>query len=203
MVHKQDITLAVIRDEDLVPSPDNPTVIPDHIFETLTPVFIIRNPVFSTPSNYKGFAETSTIRPGDEDWKAITAIKLQRRLFDYFKLREGRAPLVIDGDDVVWRTKEVGKGLCQALDIDFEGLTESWEAVPENERSDDPVIKYFLQTIDDSTGIERSTVSPPDADVEKAHSKWVEAYGEDVAKELMITAKANMPHYDYLRQFKI
>ncbi|KAI5361102.1 hypothetical protein Slin15195_G122140 [Septoria linicola] len=141
---------------------------------------MIRNPVFAVPSNYKGFSQTLTIRPGDEDWDLITGMQIQRYLFDFFRKRDGRAPLVIDGDDVVWRTAEVG--------------SKEWEAVPEGQRSSDALLGHFLQDINDSTGIVRSTDAPRDAGLDSLYLAWVASFGEQVATLLRVKVEENMPH---------
>lgn len=203
-VHKQEITFASIRNEPVdIPVSSNPTVIPDHIFATLTPLFIIRKPVFSVPSNYIAAVDTTAIRPGGEDWKLMNAVPLQRQLFDHFCKRDGHPPFVVDGDDVIWRNEEVRDKLAQFLDIDPQGFSQTWQPVPEDERSEDTMLRYFLQTIDDSTGIERNSEEPPDPDLNKAYTKWSAKYGQEVADQLRGTVEGNMPHYEHMARFKI
>lgn len=205
MVYKQDITLALIRNQNVdIPVSSNPTVIPNHIFDSLVPVFVIRNPIHAVPSNYIGFKETSKLRPGGEDWKLITGVPLQRRLFDHFRERNnGKYPLVVDGDDVVWRTAELRDNLCQALDLDSSGISSSWDVTPQDKRHEHSLIRYFLQTIDDSTGIEYPSGERPEANLDKAYEKWVGEYEQEVADLLRSTAEENMPHYEYMAQFKL
>ena len=201
MIQKQDVDLAIIRKHSTLPSYSNPTVIPDAVFDTLTPIFIIRHPVFSVPSNYSSLLETSAIRPGDEDWDLITGIGIQRHLFDFFRRRDSQPPLVIDGDDTVWKTPEIGKKVCEALRIGTSGISDQWQAVPEDQRSKDPLLRHFLQVSDNSTGIVRTTDAPPDNNLERECEKWIESYGSDVAKLLKQRVEENMPHYDYMKQF--
>lgn len=203
MVYKQEVSLAIIRDQVPTPVPSNPTVIPDHILGSVTPVFIIRNPAFAVPSNYTALERASHFRPGDEGWKLATGMQLQRRLFDFFNDRDGRPPLVVDGDDVIWRTESVRDGLCHALELDPQGLSETWEPVPEHQRPKEPLLRHFLHAIDGSTGIEHPSQTPPDPDLVKAHNKWIENYGREVADQLKLTVEANMPHYEYMREFKV
>nr|POF00399.1 hypothetical protein CFP56_75680 [Quercus suber] len=204
MVLKQDVTLSIIRGswDGQIPR-SNPTVIPDQIFATLRPIFIIRNPVFSVPSSYISFSETSQIRTGDEDWTTIIDLRLPRMIFDYFKANSGATPIVIDGDDIVWRTSEVGKKLCQELKLEYGGLSDVWEPVPEDQRSPWSVIRHFLQTIDASTGIERPSQNRPNDDIEIARSRWAERFGAEVAEALVKDVERNRPHYEYLKQFRI
>lgn len=207
MVLKQDVLFALLRGEiATIPAwITNPTVIPDHIFNIVTPIFVVRNPVFAAPSNYIMFSQTSNLRPdGGEDWRAVTGVPLQRQLFDHFRQRNnGKPPLVIDGDDVVWRTNELRDNLSQALGLDAKGFSSTWEPVPAGKRNEHPVLRAFLQTIDDSTGIERSGEKRPDATPQKAYEKWVGEYGQELADQLRLTVETNMPHYEYMSQFKM
>lgn len=183
----------------------NPTVIPDHIFNKLVPVFVIRNPVFSVPSLHQGYHHGPgfSTRFGGEIWNMGSGTALQRRLFDYFVDRDGKPPLVVDGDDTVWRTAELQYKLPEALNIEPGGLSDQWEAVPLEKRHGLEVVRRFLQTIDESTGIEHPSKNPPDPNLDKAYMKWVDQCGEDHAKELKSAVELNMPHYEYMAQFKI
>lgn len=193
----------MLRDQSLQLSPSsNPTVIPDDIFNSLTPVFVIRNPIYAVPSNYLTFRQTSQVRPGGEDWQLANGIMFQRRLFDHFR-SIGRPPVVVDGDDVIWRTDELRDNLCRALGLDPNGISSSWEAVPQDKRSKHDIIRYFLQTIDDSTGIMYPSEQRPIPDLDQAYKKWVSQYGQEVADQLQINVKENVPHYEYMAQFKI
>lgn len=205
MVCKQEIPLALVRNQSVtIPPSSNPTVIPDEIFANLTPIFVIRNPVFAIPSNYGLFIQVSQLRPGGEDWKLATGVPIQRHLFDHFRERNGgRPPLVVDGDDVIWRTDELRNNLARALSLDPEGFSSVWEATPQEKRQESPILRSFLQTIDDSTGIERPSEHRPDADIGRAYAKWVDGYGQEAADQLRATVEVNMPHYEYMAQFKI
>lgn len=157
MVQKQDVDLAIIRKQTIIPSYSNPTMVPDEVVNTLTPTFIIRRPVFSVPRNYSSLLKTSEIRPGIEDWSLITSTQTQRHAFDFFRNRYSCPPWFVDGDDVVWNTAEIGQKVCEAVRIDPSRISDKWEAVPEAKGSKVPLIKHFLQVSDDSTGVVRTT----------------------------------------------
>ena len=204
MAIQQDIAISHIRKQkvDLEPGV-NPTYIPDHIMETLRPIFVIRHPVFRIPSCYISFARDTAVRPGDEDFEIICDLSSQRYVFDYFKNRTGKAPIVVDGDDVVWRTEELAQALGKALNLDPAGFSDTWDVVPEEKRSEWPIIRMFLTTIDGSTGVERGSEGRPVADLVAARKKWAELYGEEVAKALEKTVRESMPTYEYMKQFAI
>lgn len=202
MLLQKPLALALIRNQTPLPSYSNPTFIPDKIFSTLIPIFIIRHPAFAVPSNYESFIATSKIRPGDEDFQLPTKLATQRFLFDFFKQRDGKAPLVVDGDDVVFRTKEIGSAVCEALSIDPSGLRETWEPKPESERPKDPLVRHFLQVSDDSTGILRPENGERKG-VEETMEGWEGKYGREVAGQLRGVVEGNMEAYEYMKGFAV
>ena len=200
IVMKQEITLASIFDASNIPfHASNPTDIADELFATLIPVFIIRHPVFSIISNYEAFG--GAIEPGSPQWRCLTETSLQRRLFDLFSQKLGHPPVVVDGDDVIWRSAEVGKRLCQGIGIGGT-LSETWEPRPLEDRHYLEAIRQLLATSDDSTGIIRQPMRSI-ADIEKSEALWLESFGGKVAGELSATLERSLPHYTYMAQFKI
>ena len=99
-------------------------------------------------------------RPGDEDFSLITSNKSLRLLFDYFKA-QGRQPLVVDAEDILWRTHGMAKNLCTALGggggiIDPTGLSDTWQPTPKEQVERMNPADYMLtKNIRDSSGIER------------------------------------------------
>jgi hypothetical protein len=175
------------------------------VFATLTPIFVIRNPIFSVQSNHAANLNGKTgITPGEShDWQLMTGTWFQRLLFDFFLQRNGKPPTVVDGDDTIWRTKEISEELCARLGIDVKGLKTEWELKAESERPNDPMLRKFLEASDDSRGIEGRDTERPLADLEKASHRWKEKYGEHTAEELKETVEKNREHYEYMKQYKI
>jgi hypothetical protein len=68
---------------------------------------------------------------------------------------QGRPPVVVDGEDVVWRTKEMTTNVCKAIGIHPRGVKETWETTPLEDRHPNPIIQHLLSTIYNSTGVER------------------------------------------------
>lgn len=128
-------------------------------------------------------------------------MRIQRYLFDFFKGRDGRVPRVFDGDDVVWQPTKVARAVGSALGISPEGFCETWEPKPDDQRSRDGLIKHFLQTIDDSTGIERLVDLPRPPTLDQSHATWSQAYGQIIADQLKATVEDSIPHYNYMRKF--
>ncbi|KAK4507725.1 hypothetical protein PRZ48_001460 [Zasmidium cellare] len=203
MIVKQDIVFSLVRGPSPVTMPANPTVIPESIFQSILPVFVIRSPLHVIPSIYASSIATMALSPSDEDWKILTGIVTQRLLFDHFRTALNRTPVVIDGDDLVWRTEEVRRGLSKALSIDPAGLSDTWEPLPKELQHPNPLIQAFTSTINTSTGIERSESGPPpELPLDVVVSQWADLYGADIARGLKVQVEENMPHYLHLRGFK-
>ena len=165
-VIKQDLMLSLVRGQscNLAELPTNPTVIPDNLFNTLRPVILIRNPLRQVQSNLEGsFDANPQMRPGDEDFTNTSSLALSRYLFEDFR-KKGMDPVVVDGDDVVWRTEDMKVKLCYALGLNPGLVCDKWEPVPLEDRPTIPMMVSYLQTIHDSTGIER-----PDSKVSSHH----------------------------------
>jgi hypothetical protein len=78
-------------------------------------------------------------------------------------------------------------------------MSESWEAMPEEQRPKNAVMRAFMSTIHNSTGIERPEKDNKDLGV--AYPMWVEKWGEEVAGVLQGLVEENLGHYEYLKGF--
>jgi hypothetical protein len=136
MVLKHDVLFPVMREEkkDLLNALKNPTVIPDDLFETIRPIIIIRHPALVSDSFMKVQRGGLPATVWDQEHLAlVTTFKLGRFLFDFFSAR-GRSPVVVDGEDILWRTDEVGEKVCDLIGIDAATLKEEWSPFAEHER---------------------------------------------------------------------
>lgn len=98
----------------------------------------------------------SQCRPGDEDFEIITSNRQSRWVFEYFRhARNGQIPIVVDGEDVLWRTQDLGDNLCAALKLPSGDLKNSWDPMPEESKHPNWFIRAMTTTMTDSTGIER------------------------------------------------
>lgn len=202
---KLELVLGLIRDEIQTPEQlgRNPTHLPDEIFDTLRPIILIRHPSLSIKSIYRSALELTKQRPGDEDFDLICLNKPLRILFDYFRA-QGRQPVVVDAEDMLWRTDDMTKTLCDSLgSVDPESLSDKWEPTSQAEMHKmNPLVVMLTKNILESSGIERPSEKPVDPSIEITFQGWRSQYGEDVALYLKQLAEENMPHYEYLRQFK-
>ncbi|KAK1225434.1 hypothetical protein PQX77_011625 [Marasmius sp. AFHP31] len=144
--------------EALLPLPiPNPTFIPDRLFITLRPVFIIRHPARTIASFSRaatGFGATIF----DEDSMMETQYKWLRMVYDCYKaLYESQgsndvAPVVIDGDKLINDTESQMSKLCSILGIDSSKIQYSWDAA---DKFDSKLAEKFIGTIGRSTGVIR------------------------------------------------
>lgn len=153
---KEEHLFAMHRDRSLkLTQVSNPTHIPDQIFNTLSPIILIRNPILQVNSTYRSCVELGMkLRETDEDFEIITSLHFSRCLFDMFTA-QGRKPIVVDGEDVVYRTDSLIQGICERLGMDPEKFSDKWDPTPEEQMPEHPMIRMFTLTIHASAGIER------------------------------------------------
>ena len=154
---RQEIVLALFQGEEYTSADlgHNPTYLPDWLWDTCTPVMVIRHPALSVASFWQKISQTSHLAPGDQDFTFTTSLHYCRLLFDLLK-SQGRTPIMVDGEDVVLRTEELTVNICNALGIDPTGAKEQWEPTPEDQLHPNPIVREFTKTIHESTGVIRS-----------------------------------------------
>lgn len=181
----------------------NPTWIPDNLFQELRPVILIRHPCLAINSNYRDSLKFTQMRTGDEDFDMMSGNAGLRAFFDFFK-SQGRDPIVVDPEDLLWRIDDLQKNLGKALNLDPNGLSDTWEPLSENELSKlYPLVAALTRNILESSGIERPEMKPEEPTLEKSMVRWRELYGEEVAEKLGSLVEQNLPHYEYLSRFKV
>lgn len=137
----------------------NPTHLPDAVFDSLQPVVLIRHPALAVRSIYRDALKLTKQRPGDEDFDLICLNRPLRVLFDYFA-EQGRRPVVVDAEDILWRTKGMMENVCAALGrIDPGGVSDRWEPASKEEvERMNPLLVMLTKNILESSGIERPSV---------------------------------------------
>lgn len=141
----------------------NPTVLLDSVFDSFTPIILIRHPALAVDSIYRGALTFTQQWPGDEDFSLITSTRKARLLFDYYRSL-GQTPIVVNGEDLLWRTKEMSSALCERLGIDAVGLSDTWSpASQEDIDKMNPLMYMLTKDIQESSGIQR-----PQSEVSRA-----------------------------------
>ncbi|KAL0065910.1 hypothetical protein AAF712_007036 [Marasmius tenuissimus] len=174
----------------------NPTFIPDRLFVTLRPVFIIRHPAkaiasFSRAST--GFGATIF----DEDSMMETQYKWLRMVYDCYKALyesqglNGVVPVVIDGDKLVNDTENQMNKLCSILGIDPSKIRYTWDAV---DKFDSKLAEKFIGTIGRSTGVIRQKDYRTPV-LEEEAEKWAGEWDERTAEKMKYFAEKTMEDY--------
>jgi hypothetical protein len=142
------------------------------LIETALHTFLIRTPRRTIPSLY-------AMKPAYERFEL--GFEAQRALFDRIAQATGRAPLVIDGDDLLREPDKVVRRYCRAVDLPFHPNQLNW---PAGVRSDWIGREAWHARAITTTGFSEASVHPhvvPDR---------VE---DDIADSL--------PHYRYMQTF--
>ncbi|KAJ3994170.1 hypothetical protein F5050DRAFT_1776401 [Lentinula boryana] len=223
--HKLDIVATSNSDSGDSDLPTNPTFVPDRFMNTLTPIFIIRNPMRMIPSWYKNTSENFGATTKDSEWPFTATFHWCRILYDYyddyFKAhpRSGYStlPLVVDGDDLVLHTEDIMIQLCDLIHLDSTAVKYTWEsgdpynswpaaAAPDDLKT--PAVKKVVDAF--GGNVARSTGVVRDAEkyakplvLEEERKKWEETWGKDVADDLVESVKKAMVDYDYMMQKRI
>ncbi|KIK65767.1 hypothetical protein GYMLUDRAFT_158851 [Collybiopsis luxurians FD-317 M1] len=203
----------------------NPTFVPDRFMNTLTPIFIIRNPARMIPSWYKNISEHFGGTTKDSEWHFTASFHWCRIVHDYydeyFKAhpRPGysNVPLVVDGDDLILYTTDIMEQVCELIHLDSSAVKYTWEtsdpysswpaaAAPEDMKSPAVrnVIEAFGGNIARSTGVVRDPKKyEKPLILEEEAKKWEEMWDKDVANDLLEAARKAMVDYDYMMERRI
>lgn len=177
--HKYDIGITSTS-EGSISIPKNPSFVPDRFMNSLTPIFIIRNPMRMIPSWYKNVSENFGATTRDSEWPFTASYHWCRILYDYYEEyfkanpREGFPvlPLVVDGEELVLHTEDLMTQLCDLIHLDSSAVKYTWEtgdpysswpaaAAPEDLKT--PAVKKVIEAF--GGNIARSTGVVRDAEV--------------------------------------
>ena len=134
----------------------NPTTFSDALFESFTPIILIRHPLLVLRSYYLNQHPVFRLEPTDEDFKFGTTLQFSKLWFDAKREATGQIPIVVDAEDVVYDTERTVSRLCKRLGIAEDGVQFSWSPVPMDQRPKDPIMQGFFKDILDSSGIMRA-----------------------------------------------
>jgi hypothetical protein len=119
----------------------------------MTHAFLIRDPYSMVASLEAKLGQFDLLQTG---------LPQQVEIFDHVAQRTGRAPPVLDTDDLLQRPEAMLRALCEALGVPFSARMLSW---PAGRRVTDGVwAKYWYDRVEASTGFE----PPPPAVARKS-----------------------------------
>ena len=140
-------------------NPPNPTVLPDRLLKTFTPIFIIRHPAKQVGSFYKA-SRITQVPIDSSEFELATQYTPSRMIFDYFRSvgvqsQGGECPIVVDGDDLINDTEGIARAICKLTNLDPNGVIYIWE----KQDSGNPFDAVFKGTLNASTGVVKNEVS--------------------------------------------
>ncbi|KIK64796.1 hypothetical protein GYMLUDRAFT_160542, partial [Collybiopsis luxurians FD-317 M1] len=188
-----------------LPSPPfpNPTLFPDRLVATMSPVLIIRHPI----STYPSYVRASSIFGASvfhAEFSLVGSYRWQRIIYDFYRAYydktdpEGKRdwPIVIDGDKLVEDTEGQMKKFCELTGLTESGIRYSWDSAG---RPIDRVHGAFVGTISESTGVIKGPDSSRVYDLEEQVKKWTAEWNEEVAQKIKEAVTSSMEDYEYLR----
>lgn len=143
----------------------NPTVLPDRLWKSFTPVFIIRHPAKQVGSYYKA-SRIRQLSIESPEFEISTSYRFSRMLFDYFKtlyeVEDHRGgvgpmvtwPIVIDGDDLINDTEGMAERFCNLTGLEPSGVIYKWEKTV----TTNPFEAVFKGTLNASNGVVKNEV---------------------------------------------
>uniref|UniRef100_A0A0W0G589 Uncharacterized protein n=2 Tax=Moniliophthora roreri TaxID=221103 RepID=A0A0W0G589_MONRR len=199
-----------MRTTTALPIP-NPTILPDRLLKTLTPVFIIRHPALVFPS-YLRASKIFGATAFDDDAPFYMTLKWQRLLLDFYKTwyscpegaksaGPGREhfPIVIDADKLINDSHGQIDKLCRLLGLDPAPIRFTWEA---QDRSGNRAQAAFLTTISNSTGVIKSKGSKLPV-LEDEAREWAKEWDVETVQAMKSRTEDAMEDYEYMLKHSI
>lgn len=191
----------IVPENDVVKT--NPTMFPDDMMLSWTPVFLIRNPILIGASwiRAENRAEAITV----ERAKRITKLSLMfpRAVFEWYnKLPENQRskPVVIDADDLVEDDRAINE-VCRRCNMDEKSVIYEWET-KEAKPEMDARFKSYIQGLWNSKGVDKSK-SSKGITLDGQYKGWCDEFGTEIADLVREFAEDNMDSYLYLKSFAV
>ncbi|KAL8802953.1 MAG: hypothetical protein Q9200_006408 [Gallowayella weberi] len=202
--------------------PNNPTVLPNHILQKFQFAFLIRNPRRSIPSQYRCTVPPLSDLTGWVEYLPSEAGYVElRRLFDYVRAQgcgieeangtgsaaEDGGICLIDADDLQDNPSGILRKFCHLTNLEYSDDMLSWNTKEQDELARRVFQKWkgFHEDVLASSGFKgRDHNIPQHSMTEKDEDEdWRRKYGDEGARVIRETVNANIPHYDYLKQFSL
>ncbi|KAI9897151.1 hypothetical protein N3K66_008173 [Trichothecium roseum] len=200
------------QDTQIAPSlgggvePGNPTNIPLSILKKFHFTFLIRHPRRSIPSYWRctipplsEITNFTHFMPSEAGYEELV------RLFD-FLIESGvvdkRHLTVLDADDMLDNPEGTIKAYCDRTGIDYQPGMLVWD-----EKDEAYAAEHFAKWNgfhDDAlhtAGLQQRSKAQKTSTVDSENKEWREKYGPEAQKAIRATVDANIPHYEYLKQF--
>lgn len=183
----------------------NPTILPDELWRSITPIIVIRHPAFALPSLHRatcGVPALEGLDPRENHNYWFATLSWSRLIFESLK-RQGRTPLVVDGEDICTRTDEVIKAVCKWLGFDPADVKDTWSPWGQEwaDKMSNPLFVEMTRTTWESDGVHKHAAKPVSIDDQVA--KFKKDFGAEKAAEMKEAIEAQMDDYRFLEQFKV
>jgi len=191
-------------------SRNNITVFSDAWLSKWQPIFVIRHPALTAPSQLRAdlgpnpTAAELVATGGDEIMrvKLRTCLDFARELFNWYCEKTNIRPIVIDSDDVMATPASgVVVELCRLTGMNENEIITKWPA-----RKQQYDIKQFQQRMTGRIDTSTHIMSGPNARrlvLNEEVMKWKGEFGEEIADLLEKIVNEMMSSYKYLEQFKL
>lgn len=188
--------------------PGNPTVIPLDILKQFHFTFLIRHPRRAIPSYYRctippldkvtGFDHFMPSEAGYEELVRFFDFLIEQGIVDKNRIT------MIDADDMLDDPEGTIRAYCERAGIEFKPEMLVWsDEDTEYARNQFEKWNGFHDDAIKSSSLRARTHKQKQVTKESEDQEWVEKYGQEAQKVIRATVDANVPHYEYLRQFCI
>lgn len=191
----------------------NPSVIPDSVLSSWTPVFLVRHPALAFPSYYRmmlGMEKGDAARMTEIEPKLVATMTLRwtRELFEWYveagvgKPPGAGEPIVLDADDFQREPQLVAR-VCERVGLDASVVRSSWDPATEEEvQRENPFWRHSKTTLFGSSGVLLGKTFEGRS-LEGEVVDWVEEFGEADAMKLKGWVEGAMEDYEYLRSKRL
>ncbi|KAF7190422.1 hypothetical protein HII31_08136 [Pseudocercospora fuligena] len=199
-VMKFEVVQELLQKGSMDKPPRNPTYIPDELFFSMrNPAILIRHPALVVPSYFRAQNVKQKYAIGDEIVKAWTMQSSAKFLYEHL-LALAINPVVVDGDDVMYKSSDLCAKLCALWQLDPSGVRFEWQEGSEVEKSF-PLSDGYMNVTFGSKGIVQREPKIVDIDVEE--SRWRHEFGEETAAAMRVLVDADLADYEYLKARKL
>ncbi|KAL8819446.1 MAG: hypothetical protein Q9223_002129 [Gallowayella weberi] len=209
-IHSPNVLPPSLQTPNLSNEAPNPTLLPTSIIDTFQFIFLIRKPVAAIPSLYRCFipplsalTADTTLDPSELGYREL------RILFNYLRNRDGgRAPLVIDADDLLADPEGILRPLCSKLGLSYSSSMLSWPTAEDHNFAFSLFEKYagYHEDALNSTGLVPKGKGVKDQLLlsrEEQNDQWNLKYGKEGMQVIRSAVDACQDDYEYLRPFRM
>jgi len=176
----------------------NHSVLPDNLLLSVTPVFLIRNPILMIPS----FCRTITPEEITPAKLAVTTLLWSRRMYEWYVAKDprfavstGERPLVINSADFM--ASSAGREqIAVAMGLDPKKVLSSWSAMTEEEKAAESKTSVRMgKTLQSSTHLMAEKAAVGD----EGWERWKAEFGEEKASILKEVVDEETFHWEFLK----